>query len=269
MTVLESSLVEIRTGEGVTFTLPLAGPASRFLALSVDVGVVTAVILCVQSLIGLIPAVPADVKTAVLVIGWFVLNIGYAIALEWAWGGATIGKKLLGIRVADARGFRLTFSQVLIRNLLRPVDSLPVFYLAGGAVMLCGPRMQRLGDIAADTIVLRNTGEPLAALPGNEGRRINSMASHRALAARLRQKADPVASRVALDALRRRDSMESGARVRLFGELAAGFRSLVEFPEESTLHLTDEQYLWNVVEIIYGNGSPVRQPQLELPVKIA
>ena len=45
--------------------------------------------------------------------------------------------------------------------------------------------------------------------------------------------------------------MDPAARLTVFAELAKDFRSLVEFPEEATLHLTDEQYLWNVVEILF------------------
>jgi hypothetical protein len=80
------------------------------------------------------------------------------------------------------------------------------------------------------------------------------MRSYTALAARLRQKVKPEQARIALEALRRRDELESGARLRLFGEMAAGFRELIEFSEDATLYLTDEQYVWNVVEIVFQSA---------------
>ena len=75
--------------------------------------------------------------------------------------------------------------------------------------------------------------------------------NNRTLAARLRQKVDPAVANVALEALRRREALDAESRLIVFRELADGFRAMVEFPEEATLHLTDEQYLWNVVEILY------------------
>jgi hypothetical protein len=46
-------------------------------------------------------------------------------------------------------------------------------------------------------------------------------------------------------------TLEAESRLAVFSEIATGFRKLVEFPEQATPHLTDEQYLWNVVEILY------------------
>ena len=56
----------------------------------------------------------------------------------------------------DEQGLRLKFSQVVIRNLLRPVDGLPLAYLLGGLACLISKRAQRLGDLAAGTIVVRH-----------------------------------------------------------------------------------------------------------------
>jgi hypothetical protein len=154
--------------------------------------------------------------------------------------------------VADAGGLRLSFSQVLIRNLLRSIDALPVFYLVGGVVMVTSGRLQRLGDLAAGTIVLRTREAPLPHLPGNTGTRINSLKPYKTLAARLRQKVTPGMARVVLEALQRRDHLEPPARLALFAEMAATLRQMVPFPEDATEHLTDEQYLWNAVEILYA-----------------
>jgi uncharacterized RDD family membrane protein YckC len=251
LTALESSQLEIETGDGVTFTLPLAGPVSRFLALTVDWAIVATVIYFLSLVFAFIPRVADDAKNATLAIAFFVLGIGYGVTLEWWWGGRTLGKRVVGLRVVDVNGLRLTFSQVLIRNLLRAADSLPAFYLVGGTVMIASSRMQRLGDLAAGTVVVSTREAPLPQLPPGTDTRVNSLRPYRALAARLRQKADPAAARIALEALKRRDALDPEARLKVFAEIAAGFRTLVEFPEEATLFLTDEQYLWNVVEILY------------------
>ena len=115
------------------------------------------------------------------------------------------------------------------------------------------PPPQRLGDLAAGTIVVRTNEAPLPQLPPGAATRTNSLKPYRTLTARLRQKVNPAAARVALEALKRRDQLDAESRLQLFAEIAADFRSLVEFPEEATLYLTDEQYLWNVVEILYAH----------------
>jgi uncharacterized RDD family membrane protein YckC len=251
MTAVEASQIEIHTGDGVTFSLPLAGPVSRFLALAVDWTIVMMAIFFLNRLLAFLPEIASDARSALLALAYFTFTIGYAMALEWLWGGRTLGKRVLGLRVADRNGLRLTFPQVLVRNLLRSVDSLPLFYLVGGAVMIANKHMQRLGDLAAGTIVVRTRESALPQLPPAGGPRANSMKAYRTLAARLRQKADPQAAHLALEALKRRDSLDPASRLEVFAEMAAGFRAQVEFPEEATRHLTDEQYLWNVAEILF------------------
>jgi uncharacterized RDD family membrane protein YckC len=75
--------------------------------------------------------------------------------MELLWGGQTIGKRVLGLRVMDERALKLRPSQVILRNLLRAVDFMPGFYALGGAVSFFSARAQRLGDLAAGTVVVR------------------------------------------------------------------------------------------------------------------
>ena len=79
----------------------------------------------------------------------------YYIETETMWG-ATPGKRVLGVVVmrADGRG-RASFGQVVGRNLLRVIDALPFLYLIGLIVMLSTKRKQRVGDLAASTVVVR------------------------------------------------------------------------------------------------------------------
>jgi hypothetical protein len=74
----------------------------------------------------------------------------------------------------------------------------------------------------------------------------------------LRQNVSPAEADTALQALLRRDEFDPVARVELFGELALHFRAKVEFPAEATDGVADEQFLRNVVDVIYR--SPAKHP---------
>lgn len=139
----------------------------------------------------------------------------------------------------------------VVRNLLRFVDALPAFYMVGGAVCFFTEKAQRLGDLAANTIVIR---QPKLAQPDVArwlGGKYNSLLEHRHLAARLRQRVSPELAAVGLEALMRRETLLPQARITLFADLASEFRALIEFPEEAVEQLSDEQYVRNVVEVVY------------------
>jgi hypothetical protein len=169
----------------------------------------------------------------------------------WFWRGQTIGKRLFHLRVIDATGLRLEPSQVIIRNLLRYVDGLPVCYLVGCITSLMNRRMQRLGDLAAGTVVVRAVQLKQPDFDQLLGSRFNSLLEQRHLAARLRQRVPPSIASIALDALMRRNQLEPGPRLELFRDLANYFRKLVEYPPEVVEQLPDEQYVRNVVEILF------------------
>lgn len=84
-------------------------------------------------------------------LGWLI----YFILFEGLWNGQTIGKKALGIRVRMADGTPITFRAALARNLLRPADLLPFYYFLGFLAMFTNVRSQRIGDMVAGTVVLR------------------------------------------------------------------------------------------------------------------
>lgn len=88
-----------------------------------------------------------------------VVYSGYFILFETVWNGQTPGKRLLKLRVVQENGLSLTFLMVLIRNLLRVIDALPVGYAIGILAVLISKRNQRLGDLAAGTIVARDSME--------------------------------------------------------------------------------------------------------------
>ncbi len=248
---MKTSRLLIRTSEGIVFSQLLAGPVTRFFAWFIDQLCISAVMFSLGIILNLLELISSNFALALSVISYFVISIGYGIFLEWNWRGQTVGKKLLRLRVVDVEGMRLQFNQIVVRNLLRFVDSLPAVYFVGGLTCWLNPRCQRLGDIAANTVVSRN---PRVAEPDLDqllAGKYNSLRQYPHLAARLRQRISPMEADVALQALLRREEFDPVARVELFGDLAAHFRAKVDFPAEALEGVADEQYLRNVVDVLY------------------
>lgn len=248
----------VRTPEGVAFSFRLASPALRGVALVIDFFVVSVAWSIVSVFLRLLNLISPDFAGMLAWIVYFLLSQGYRIAAEWLWRGQTLGKRVMRLRVVDEQGLRLTFAQIALRNLLRFVDVLPVAYLVGGASALLGRRAQRLGDLAAGTLVVWEPSEPLPDLAALRGEKYNSLRSHPPLVARLRQIVSPEEARAAWQALARRDRLEVPARVRLFAELAQHFRSLTPFPVDTIEGVSDEQLVRNVVDILFLTRTDLR-----------
>jgi uncharacterized RDD family membrane protein YckC len=247
----KTNTLQITTPEGITFSLNLAGPITRFLAYAIDLLCIQVTLMIVGTVIGMLRIISFDLAYAVIILAYFVVQIGYGIALEWLWRGQTIGKRLLRLRVMDEQGLYLQFSQVVIRNLLRFVDSLPAFYLVGGIACLVSRRAQRLGDFAARTVVVRTTTVAEPDLKQLLSDKFNSFREYPHLAARLRQRVGPQEASIALQALLRRNEFEPVERVELFDQIAEYFKTIVEFPQEATDGISDEQYIRNVVDVLF------------------
>src|SRR5438093_1779028 len=221
---MKTNMLLIKTPEGIVFPLWLAGPVTRLLAWAIDLGCISALMVVVSVIVSLLNLISAEIAFAVMFLAYFAVSIGYGIATEWLWRGQTLGKRLLKLRVMDEQGFRLRFSQIVIRNLLRFVDCLPVFYLVGGLACLLSRRAQRLGDFAANTIVVRTPKILEPDLDQIMAGKFNSFRHHPHLEARLRQRVSPQQAAVALQALLRRNEFEPAARVELFDAIAEHFR---------------------------------------------
>ena len=241
----------IRAPEGVEFAVTLAGPASRLLALAIDLAVISAVASTVSRLLMVAGVFSMDLGEALAALAYFAITILYSMLAEWAWQGQTVGKRLLGLRVIDAAGGRLQPSQIIMRNLIRPVDALPLFYLVGAAVCLAGRHLQRLGDLAAGTVVVRTEVLDPPNLEPLLGGRFNSMLECRREAAQLRHRTPPALAALALSALMRRDQLDPSARLEVFAALAARFQELSAFPLAAVEELSDENYVRNAVEIVF------------------
>lgn len=161
----------IETPEQIDMSLELAGAGSRFVARAID-WLVQAAGLVVAALMAFFVMVPATfvaegkvasfVFLAALVILTFVCWVGYDIYCELRHNGQTLGKRVAGLRVIREGGAPVDFRSSCIRNLLWIADYLPVFYLLGGLLVTFSSRHQRLGDMAAGTLVVREraTGVP-------------------------------------------------------------------------------------------------------------
>ena len=258
-----NSELRVRTPEGIVFSYQLAGPIARCMAWGIDLVVITAIALGVNRLCQLLYAISEDLAAGISIVGYFVVSIGYGVAAEWALRGQTIGKRILRLRVMDASGLRLQFHQILMRNLLRFADMLPACYLVGGIACLISRRAQRLGDLAAGTIVVHNPKYAEPNLDKLLAGKFNSLRQYPHLEARLRQRASAEDARLALQALVRRDELEPVARVHFFAELAEHFKALVAFPPEAVEAMPDEQYIHNVADILFRTrGASVNRQEV-------
>ena len=250
----------IKTPEGIEFSLLLAGPITRFLAWSIDLGTIIAIISILNVVFAILGVLSRDLAMAANIIGFFIISIGYGILTEWYWHGQTLGKKLLRLRVMDEQGLRLQLSQIIIRNLLRFIDSLPALYLVGGVVCLLSTRAQRLGDFAANTIVVWSPRIVEPDLNQLLEGKYNSFREYPHLEARLRQYVTPLEAQIAVESIVRRNELDPGTRIELFRDLSGHFKSIVSFPQEATDGISDEQYVRNVVEALYRPKAPKTVP---------
>jgi uncharacterized RDD family membrane protein YckC len=159
--------ISIPTPEGVELELVLAGLGSRLVAAIVDQLIKLAVFLALFVLGGALSGDNAGgFLVAVLVVASFLVFFGYDVAFETLASGRTPGKRAAGLRVVRLGGEPVGFLASAVRNLLRLVDSLPGIYAVGAACILFSSRNQRLGDLAAGTLVVRERRAPLPpALP--------------------------------------------------------------------------------------------------------
>jgi uncharacterized RDD family membrane protein YckC len=246
-----TATLDIATPEGVTFSLPLAGPVTRSVACFLDYVAISVAWNTIQIFLQPVAVISLDAGVGLLILLQFVFIETARMVMELLWRGQTLGKRLLGLRVMDESGLKLRPSQVILRNLLRPVDFLPGFYALGGMVSFFSARAQRLGDLAAGTVVVRTVKAIPPDVAGVLAGKFNSFRDHPHLEARLRQKVSPEEAQLALHALVRRDALETEARVKLYQQLAALFRDKVKFPDDAVFGLSDEQYIRNVVETVF------------------
>ena len=152
--------LEVETADHVILRYDLAGGGNRGFAALVDFTLVTLIFIAAfvafTSLMGLQSAFIPLAGLVVLVT--FAIAWSYFVLLEWIWNGQTIGKRIFGLRVIADDGAPAGFIAVLVRNLVRVIDFLPGFYGLGLLAIVVSSRSQRLGDLAARTMVTQDLG---------------------------------------------------------------------------------------------------------------
>jgi uncharacterized RDD family membrane protein YckC len=155
--------LNIDTPELVAIEMPLAGIGSRFIAILVDyliwgfvflvLGIVAAIIIPALHFFG---GVSANWAIGIFVLIVFLLQWGYFALFEAFGNGRTPGKRVARIRVIHQSGRGINFVESLARNLVRFVDYFPGFYAVGVVAIFLSRRNQRLGDMVAGTLVVRD-----------------------------------------------------------------------------------------------------------------
>jgi len=164
------TLQAVELAEGVEIRLRVAGPLPRAGAYLIDL-LIRGLLLLAGVVTSMLAgwAMGGRVAGGLMLIAWFLLDWLYPVVFEAGRRGATPGKRLVGLRVVQASGSPVTIGQAVVRNFLRFIDSMPVFtYAFGITSCVASKRFQRLGDLAAGTVVVydRAPAQPMIpALP--------------------------------------------------------------------------------------------------------
>jgi len=161
MTYNES--LQIDTPENVAFGYQVAGIGSRFVAALVDSFLIVLLLVLVELTIQLV-LISLDTSDslgawlyAIFGIVSFVFFWGYYIFFEMIWNGQSPGKRAVKLRVIRLDGTPISLTESIIRNLVRFVDFMPLFYGFGVVAMFINDQSRRLGDLAAGTLVVHES----------------------------------------------------------------------------------------------------------------
>lgn len=164
------TLQRIELAEGVEIVLRPAGPTARLLAALIDLLIRVGVLIALSMALAAVEfAFGGNVADALLLLSLFALEWLYFVWFESRPHGASPGKRAFGLRVVQVNGSPPTFGQVVLRNLMRWIDFLPVGYLAGLTSCMLNRRFQRLGDLVADTLVVYDRPLPHVLAPSPAG----------------------------------------------------------------------------------------------------
>ncbi|AGA30511.1 RDD family protein [Singulisphaera acidiphila] len=155
--------VRLVTPERIVFQYPLAGPFRRYFAYLIDFAIVLAAVV-IASLTLIVLSLGSQSGVGPIFVAYFVIMWGYRGFCEAVFNGQTLGKRALGLRVVSERGVPITGAQAVLRNLVGSLDgTVPylirpdltsLLLLTGLTSMLLTRKFQRLGDLAAGTMVV-------------------------------------------------------------------------------------------------------------------
>ena len=245
------SELTITTPEHVPIRLEPAGAGSRFLAVLFDALIVSGTATTIYGTLAAF--LPRGIALAIFVTINFFLTFAWHVWFETRRQGRTPGKKAMKIRVIDARGLPVSLHQSLVRNITRVLDFVPAFYAVGAIAVMTSRSRRRIGDVVADTLVVRDA-QPLAyrAKLASE-RRHNSLRTPRVL--RLARHRISLEEREFLLALcLRADRMTAEARYDLFEEVGREYRQKLGLEEEQ---ISGENLVRDLTAVLF-NPPPVK-----------
>jgi uncharacterized RDD family membrane protein YckC len=239
-------LHEVLSTEKVPFTYRVAGLGARFLALLIDL-----LFILLLSIMGSFASIPLEqgrlgLGRVLQEIWSFCLLWGYFLFFEWLWSGQTPGKRLMGLRVIQWRGTAISFTQAALRNIIRVVDLLPAFYAVGFVIAWTNRENRRLGDLAANTLVVyveRKT-KPIQALTA-------ATDADRARLVLLRQRLSQLSrdqKATLLDLCLRRDQLRPAERARLFRATVNYLRDRLDLAP--AVYESDEKFVLQLAAIL-------------------
>ena len=242
---MSAAELTITTPEHVEIRLEPAGAGSRFLAILIDSlcthGASIAIFILVSSFL------PRGIALAVLLTASFILTWGWHLYFETKHQGRTPGKRALKIRVVDARGLPVTLYQSLARNIVRVLDFAPAFYGFAAIATMLSPARRRLGDIVADTLVIRDA-QPLAYRGQLAAeRRHNSLRTPRVLR-HIRHRIGLEERELLLTLCLRAEKMQPAARYDLFEEVGAVYRAKLGVEAEE---LSGENFVRDLTAVLF------------------
>src|SRR5438876_7998451 len=149
----------VSTPERVSFDYQVAGLGTRGVAQILDLLIVGALLFAVffVAVAAASYTQSGTVGTLVFAFGAFVVVFGYFWISEALFSGQTLGKRAFRLRAVGDRGEPLTWMQAGIRNVVRIVDFLPYGYGVGVVALFANGKGKRLGDLAAGTIVVKDS----------------------------------------------------------------------------------------------------------------
>ena len=167
-TLSTEEVLIIETPERVPLHFALASIGNRFIACAIDhaiqalalglIAIASAILASFSFIEQTVSGAPKWV-IAVMIILMFLIFAGYFAFFEWIWNGQTPGKRWLKLRVIREDGRPITFWEAAVRNLLRAFDMFPFlpipFYSVGLISLFSTARDQRIGDMVAGTVVVR------------------------------------------------------------------------------------------------------------------
>lgn len=152
------NIYSVEIPEGVELQAELAGVVPRTLAFCIDFSIRAGLLIVVS----IAAAFLGKAGDGIVLIFFFLLEWFYPVFFELYVNGQTPGKKLFNIKVVQQDLIPIKLQSSLIRNLLRTVDFLPLLYVFGIVSMVMSTKFQRLGDLAAGTLVIYKPHQPVS-----------------------------------------------------------------------------------------------------------